>query len=155
MSKYVEPFSPKLRNDEFGNLAPYRNGRPHRGQDWSPKELSPIKASATGTVFASEWSDVLGWYVTYSAALTDNKGKVHNVFIQDAHLAKQSDLVKGDKVVAGVTVVGKVGGGKYKSGSASTGAHLHQTIGKANKSWTNPDVHLAPYKNLLNPLSFV
>ena len=155
MSKYVEPFSPKLRNDEFGNLAPYRNGRPHRGQDWSPKELSPIKASATGTVFASEWSDVLGWYVTYSAVLTDNKGKVHNVFIQDAHLAKKSDLVKGDKVVAGVTVIGKVGGGKYKSGSASTGAHLHQAIGKANKSWSNPDVHLAPYSNLLNPLSFV
>jgi murein DD-endopeptidase MepM/ murein hydrolase activator NlpD len=155
MSKYVEPFSPKLRNDEFGNLAPYRNGRPHRGQDWSAKELSPIKASATGTVFVSEWSDVLGWYVTYSAVLTDNKGKVHNVFIQDAHLAKKSDLVKGDKVVAGVTVIGKVGGGKYKSGSASTGAHLHQTIGKANKSWSNPDVHLAPYSNLLNPLSFV
>jgi murein DD-endopeptidase MepM/ murein hydrolase activator NlpD len=156
MSKYVEPFSPKLRNDEFGNLAPYRNGRPHRGQDWSPKELSPIKASGTGTVFASEWSDVLGWYVTYSAVLTDNKGKVHNVFIQDAHLAKKSDLVKGDKVVAGVTVVGRVGGGRNTpSGSASTGAHLHQTIGKANKSWSNPDVHLAPYKNLLNPLSFV
>jgi len=155
MSKYVEPFSPKLRNDEFGNLAPYRNGRPHRGQDWGAKELAPIKASASGTVFASEWSDVLGWYVTYSAVLTDNKGKVHNVFIQDAHLAKKSDLVKGDKVVAGVTVVGKVGGGKYKSGSASTGAHLHQTIGKANKSWSNPDVHLAPYSNLLNPLSFV
>jgi len=50
MSKYVEPFSPKLRNDEFGNLAPYRNGRPHRGQDWSAKELATIKASATGTV---------------------------------------------------------------------------------------------------------
>ena len=155
MTKYVEPFSPKLRGDEFGNLAPYRNGRPHRGQDWGAKELSPIKASASGTVFASEWSDVLGWYVTYSAVLTDNKGKVYNVFIQDAHLAKKSDLVKGDKVVAGVTVVGKVGGGKYKSGSASTGAHLHQTIGKANKSWSNPDVHLAPYSNLLNPLSFV
>jgi murein DD-endopeptidase MepM/ murein hydrolase activator NlpD len=114
MSKYVEPFSPKLRNDEFGNLAPYRNGRPHRGQDWSAKELSPIKASATGTVFASEWSDVLGWYVTYSAVLVDNKGKTHNVFIQDAHLAKKSDLVKGDKVVAGVTVIGKVGGGKTR-----------------------------------------
>jgi murein DD-endopeptidase MepM/ murein hydrolase activator NlpD len=155
MSKYVEPFSPKLRNDEFGNLAPYRNGRPHRGQDWSAKELATIKASASGTVFASEWSDVLGWYVTYSAVLTDNKGKVHNVFIQDAHLAKKSDLVKGDKVVAGETIIGKVGGGKYKSGSASTGAHLHQTIGKANKSWSNPDVHLAAYKDLLNPLSFV
>jgi len=156
MTKYVEPFSPKLRNDEFGNLAPYRNGRPHRGQDWSPKELSPIKASASGTVFASEWSDVLGWYVTYSAILVDNKGKTHNVFIQDAHLAKKSDLVKGDKVVAGVTVIGRVGGGRNTpSGSASTGAHLHQTIGKANKSWSNPDVHLAPYSNLLNPLSFV
>jgi murein DD-endopeptidase MepM/ murein hydrolase activator NlpD len=107
-------------------------------------------------VFASEWSDVLGWYVTYSAVLTDNKGKVHNVFIQDAHLAKKSDLVKGDKVVAGETIIGKVGGGKNTpSGSASTGAHLHQTIGKANKSWSNPDVHLAAYKDLLNPLSFV
>jgi murein DD-endopeptidase MepM/ murein hydrolase activator NlpD len=156
MSKYVEPFSPKLRNDEFGNLAPYRNGRPHRGQDWSAKELATIKASGTGTVFASEWSDGIGWYVTYSAQLTDKTGKVHNVFIQDAHLAKQSDLVKGDKVVAGVTVIGKVGGGKKTpSGKFSTGAHLHQTIGKANKAWSNPDVHLAPYKDLLNPLSFV
>ena len=155
MSKYVEPFSPKLRGDEFGNLAPYRNGRPHRGQDWQPKELSPIKASGTGTVFENAWSDVIGWYVTYSAVVTDNTGKTLNVFIQDAHLAKQSDLVKGDKVVAGVTIIGKVGGGKYKSGSASTGAHLHQTIGKANKSWSNPDVHLAPYSNLVNPLSLV
>ena len=156
MSKYFEPFSPKLRNDEFGNLAPYRNGRPHRGQDWSAKELATIKASASGTVFASEWSDGIGWYVTYSAQLTDKTGKVHNVFIQDAHLAAKSDLVKGDKVVAGVTVIGKVGGGKNTpSGKFSTGAHLHQTIGKANKSWTNPDVHLAPYSNLLNPLDFV
>ena len=155
MTKYVEPFAPKLRGDEFGNLAPYRNKRPHRGQDWAAKELSPIKASATGTVFSNAWSDVIGWYVTYSAVLTDSKGKVHNVFIQDAHLAKQSDLQKGDKVVAGETVIGKVGGGKYKSGSASTGAHLHQTIGKANKGWSNPDVHLAPYKDLFDPLSFV
>ena len=98
---------------------------------------------------------MLGWYVTYSSILTDKAGKTHNVFIQDAHLAKQSDLVKGDKVVAGETIVGKVGGGKYKSGSASTGAHLHQTIGKANKAWSNPNVHLAPYKDLLDPLSFV
>lgn len=152
---YVEPFSPKLRGDQFGNLAPYRNGRPHRGQDWAAKELSPIKASGSGTVFANDWSNVIGWYVTYSAVLTDKAGVKHNVFIQDAHLAKQSDLKKGDKVQAGVTVIGKVGGGKYKSGSASTGAHLHQTIGKANKAWSNPQVHLAPYSDLLNPLDFV
>ena len=87
--------------------------------------------------------------------VTIKAGVKHNVFIQDAHLAKQSDLQKGDKVQAGVTVIGKVGGGKYKSGSASTGAHLHQTIGKANKAWNNPQVHLAPYSDLLDPLSFV
>ena len=107
-------------------------------------------------MFASEWSDGIGWYVTYSAQLTDKTSKVHNVFIQDAHLAAKSDLVKGDKVVGGETVIGKVGGGKNTpSGKFSTGAHLHQTIGKANKSWSNPDVHLAPYSNLLNPLDFV
>jgi len=156
MSKYVEPFPAKTRGDVFGDLSPYRNGRPHRGQDWSAKELATIKASGTGTVFASEWSDGIGWYVTYSSVLTDNKGKVHNVFIQDAHLAAKSDLVKGDKVVAGVTVIGQVGGGKNTpSGKFSTGAHLHQTIGKANKAWSNFDVHLAPYSNLLNPLDFV
>lgn len=152
---YVEPFSPKLRGDEFGNLAPYRNGRPHRGQDWHPAELSPIKASGTGTVFLNEWSDVLGWFVVYSAVLTDKKDKKWNVFILDAHMAKQSDLKIGDKVQAGVTVIGKTGGGKYKSGSASTGSHLHQSIGKANKSWSNPAIHLAAYKDLLNPLDFV
>jgi len=155
MTKYVEPFSPKLRGDEFGNLAPYRNGRPHRGQDWHPAELTPIKASGTGTVFVNEWTDILGWILIYSATLTDKHGVDHNVFILDAHMAKQSDLKKGDKVTAGETVIGKTGGGKYKSGSASTGSHLHQTIGKANKAWSNPNVHLAPYTDLLDPLDFV
>ena len=67
MTKYIEPFSPKLRGDEFGNLAPYRNGRPHRGMDWHPAELSPIPAVASGTVFVNEWTDVLGWIVIHSA----------------------------------------------------------------------------------------
>ena len=48
--KYFEPFDPKTRGDELGNLAPYRQGRPHRGQDWAPKENSPIKAICDGTV---------------------------------------------------------------------------------------------------------
>jgi len=152
---YFEPFSPKFRGDIFGDLSPYRNGRPHRGQDWHPAELSLIKASGTGTVFVNEWSDVLGWFLVYSAILTDIAGVKHNVFILDAHMAKQSDLKKGDKVVGGETVIGKTGGGKYKSGSASTGSHLHQSIGKANKAWSNPNIHLAPYKDLLDPLDFV
>ena len=147
MTKYVEPFSPKLRGDEFGNLAPYRNGRPHRGQDWHPTELSSIKAITDGTIFLSEWSDVLGWFIVQSTK--------DSMWVLYAHLAKQSDLKKGDKVVADETVLGKVGGGKYKSGSASTGAHLHLSIGKANASYSNPQIHLSAYDDLLDPLKHI
>jgi len=145
---YFEPFPVKTRGDEFGNLAPYRNGRPHRGQDWSPKELSPIKAVTSGTVFLNEWSDVLGWFVVHSAK--------DGFWVLYAHLAEQSPLVKGAKVEGGKTVLGKVGGGKKTpSGSASTGAHLHLSIGKANKGWSNPEIHLAPYSDLVDPLKHI
>ena len=148
MTIYKEPFSAKLRGDEFGNLAPYRNGRPHRGQDWSPKELSPIKAITDGTIFLNEWSDVLGWFVVHSAK--------DGHWVLYAHLAKQSELKKNDKVIGGETVLGLVGGGKNsKSGTASTGAHLHLSIGKANKSWSNPEIHLCPYSNLIDPLKHI
>jgi murein DD-endopeptidase MepM/ murein hydrolase activator NlpD len=144
---YFEPFPAKTRNDEFGNLAPYRKGNKHRGQDWSPKELSPIKAITDGTVFINEWSDVLGWFLVHSTK--------DGFWVLYAHLAKQSDLVKGDKVVGGKTVLGKTGGGKYVSGSASTGSHLHLSIGKANKAYSNPEIHLAAYKDLIDPLKHI
>jgi murein DD-endopeptidase MepM/ murein hydrolase activator NlpD len=145
---YVEPFSPKLRGDVFGDLSPYRNGRPHRGQDWHPAEFSPIHAITDGTVFLNAWSDVLGWFVVHSAK--------DGMWVLYAHLAKQSELDKEDKVVAGKTVIGAVGGGKNsKSGTASIGAHLHLSIGKANKSWSNPDIHLAPYSELVDPLKHI
>ena len=147
MCKYFEPFPPATRGDEFGNLAEYRQGKKHRGQDWSPKELSPIKAITSGTIFVNEWSDVLGWFVVHSAK--------DGMWVLYAHLAKQSELPKGAKVVGGETVIGKTGGGKYKSGSASTGSHLHLSIGKANKSWSNPDIHLAAYKDLVDPLKHI
>jgi murein DD-endopeptidase MepM/ murein hydrolase activator NlpD len=144
---YKEPFSSKTRGDEFGNLAPYRNGRPHRGQDWSPKEFSPIPAITDGTVFLNEWSDVLGWFIVHSAK--------DGMWVQYAHLAEQSPLKVGTKVKLG-DVLGKVGGGKNsKSGTASTGAHLHMSIGKANKAWSNPKIHLASYEDLVDPLKHI
>ena len=146
MTLYIEPFPASTRNDEFGNLAPYRNGRPHRGQDWSPKELSPIPAITDGTIFVNEWSDVLGWFLVQSTK--------DGFWVLYAHLAKQSDLVKGTKVTAG-TILGKVGGGKYKSGSASTGAHLHLSMGKANASHSNPNIHLCAYDELIDPLKHI
>ena len=148
MTKYVEPFASKLRGDEFGNLAPYRNKRPHRGQDWSPKENSPIKAITDGTVFVNAWTDVLGWIVVHSTK--------DGFWVLYAHLAKQSTLTKGDKVKAGETVIGLVGGGKNTpSGTASTGAHLHLSIGKANKTFSNPNIHLAAYEDLVDPLKHI
>ena len=148
MTKYVEPFALKLRGDEFGNLAPYRNGRPHRGQDWSPKENAPIKAITDGTVFVNTWTDVLGWIVVHSTK--------DGYWVLYAHLAKESTLTKGDKVKAGETVIGLVGGGKNTpSGTASTGAHLHLSIGKANKTFSNPNIHLAAYEDLVDPLKHI
>lgn len=146
--KYFEPFPPKTRGDEFGNLAPYRAGRPHRGQDWSPKENSDIKAITDGTVFVNTWTDVLGWIIIHSAK--------DGHWVLYAHLAQQSPLKKNDKVIGGQTIIGKVGGGKNTpSGTASTGAHLHLSIGKANKAWSNPNIHLGPYDNLIDPLKHI
>ena len=93
-------------------------------------------------------TDVLGWIVIHSAK--------DGYWVLYAHLAEQSSLKKDDKVVAGQTVIGKVGGGKNTpSGSASTGAHLHLSIGKANKAWNNPKIHLAAYEDLVDPLKHI
>lgn len=145
---YFEPFPAKSRGDEFGNLAPYRNGRKHRGQDWSPKENSPIKAITTGTVGLVAWTDVLGWILVHSSH--DEK------WILYAHLAEKPSLVKGDKVEGGKTVIGKVGGGKNTpSGTASTGAHLHLSIGKMGANYSGVNVHLVGYEQLIDPLKHI
>ena len=147
MTKYIEPFAAKLRGDEFGNLAPYRNGRPHRGQDWHPAEKSPIPAIVDGTVFVNEWTDVLGHILIQSAG--------DGYWVLYAHLAEASPLAKGTKIKAG-DIIGKVGGGKNTPcGSASTGAHLHLSIGKANKDWGNPNIHLCAYDQLVDPLKHI
>jgi len=145
---YHEPFPVKTRGDEFGNLAPYRKGRPHRGQDWSPKENSPIKAITSGTVGLVAWTDVLGWILVHSSK--DQK------WILYAHLAEKPSLVKGDKVEGGKTIIGKDGGGKNTpSGTASTGAHLHLSIGEMGPNFSGVNVHLAPYDKLVDPLKHI
>lgn len=118
---YKEPFPKAKRGDGFKNMASYRK-HPHRGVDWSVAAHSPIKAITGGTILEVGWTDVLGNIVIQS---TFDKH-----YILYAHLAEPSTLKFKDKVEAGVTVIGKVGGGKdTPSGSASTGAHLHVTYG--------------------------
>ncbi len=142
-SVYAEPFPAKQRGDLFGNLAPYRNGRPHRGQDWSPAELSPIKSICAGKVHNVFWTDVLGWVIEVWEP-------IEKVFIQYAHVAPKTATVKKGDIIKLGQVIGKVGGGKNtKSGSASTGAHLHMQISK------KPNGHLAAYNQLIDPLKHI
>jgi murein DD-endopeptidase MepM/ murein hydrolase activator NlpD len=143
---YIEPFSKHLRGDEFGNNAPYRNGRKHRGQDWHPAELTEIPAITDGTIVKNEWTDGLGWIVVHSTY--DKK------YVLYAHMAKQSPHKIGTVITRG-TILGKVGGGKYKSGSFSTGAHLHLSIGKMGADYSGKDVHLVAYDLLYDPLKVI
>jgi len=134
--KYIEPFKAKYRGDEFGNLAPYRKGRPHRGQDWSPPEGSTIPAITDGTIHANGWSDALGWFVVQ--ATTDK------LFIVYAHLGKQSSRSAGSSIAIGEPI-GKVG----NTGTATTGPHLHLSISKKNNPIT------CAYNQLIDPLKHI
>jgi peptidoglycan hydrolase-like protein with peptidoglycan-binding domain len=139
--QYKEPFDKKLRNDQFGNMAPYRS-HPHRGTDWSPKELSPIPSAADGKVTQVFWSNVLGWVVEILHA--------DGVYFQYCHIAPKTVCVDpGENVKLG-QIIGKVGGGKKTpSGSASTGAHLHLGASRVKNG------HLAAYDKLMDPTKWI
>jgi murein DD-endopeptidase MepM/ murein hydrolase activator NlpD len=139
---YKEPFDKSLRGDEFGNLAPYRNGKPHRGQDWHPAENTIIPAISDATVHNIFWTDVLGNVVE----VVDADG----VYSQYSHLAKKPKSIKKGSVIKLGQPVGRTGGGpNTPSGSASTGSHLHLAMAKV------PNVHLAPYSKLIDPLKYI
>lgn len=149
---YKEPFNPKTRNDEFGNMASYRK-HPHRGQDWSPADKTPIPAICDGKVANIFWTDVLGWVIEiYNPA--------DKVWTQYCHIAPADNknpkkastatVKKGDFVKLG-QIIGKVGGSKATSpsGSASTGAHLHMGMSKKQNG------HKVAYNELIDPLKYI
>lgn len=132
MAQYREPFPASQRGDEFGNLAPYRKGRPHRGVDYSPKAGTVIPAVTNGAIKTNEWSDVLGWFIIQSTA--------DGLYVLYAHLLEQPKLSIGHYVHLG-DAIGKVG----NTGSATTGNHLHLSMGRSK------NVHLCPYDKLIDP----
>lgn len=115
---YVLPFpeSKIPKGGEFGN-----NDAPrtidHRGVDFAVAAGTPIKSATDGTVVLDKWSDILGWVLVVQCPRGVTWGY--------CHMREGSKLNIGDKVVAGETVIGKVG----NTGSASRGAHLHFTCG--------------------------
>jgi hypothetical protein len=150
---WVMPFPEKTITGEYGTLSAFRRKnkmQPHSGTDWAPggsnKGKTLIPAIADGTIKLVQWSAVLGWVVVQSAA--DKNGKIW--FIGYCHLAckkcginckggHDADIalkVKvGDKVQAGDVTHGMAIG---NTGNASSGAHLHATLGKAVKDVFGP-----------------
>jgi murein DD-endopeptidase MepM/ murein hydrolase activator NlpD len=135
MTAYIEPFDAKLRGDEFGNLAAYRKGRPHRGQDWHPKEGSTIPAITAGTVMAIFYSQGLGYCLIQST--------FDGYFVLYAHMESHEHKV-GDKLDMGSTV-GKVG----NTGTLTTGPHLHLSMA------TSKNVAECLYDKLIDPLKHI
>jgi murein DD-endopeptidase MepM/ murein hydrolase activator NlpD len=125
------PFDPKFITGRFGTLSEFRkkNGmQPHSGLDFARPEGTPIPSIASGTIVLQQWSDVLGNVSVLRVMGHDKK----LYYVGFCHLAKPG-LEVGTKVKEGDTI-GLVG----NTGSASSGAHLHLTVGREIKSTFGP-----------------
>ena len=125
------PFDPKFITGRFGTLSEFRkkNGmQPHSGVDWAQPEGTPIPSIASGTIVLQQWSDVLGNVSVLRVMDKDKK----LAYVGFCHLAKPG-LEVGTKLKEG-DIVGYVG----NTGSASSGAHLHLTVGREIKSVFGP-----------------
>jgi hypothetical protein len=150
---WVMPFPEKSITGEFGTMSAFRiknKMQAHSGTDWAPsgsnKGKTLIPAIANGTVVLVQFSKVLGWVVVQTAA--DAKGKIWHIGY--CHLACKKcginckgghsaeiamSLKTGDKLTAGDVSHGMTIG---NSGVASSGAHLHATLGKGVKDVFGP-----------------
>jgi murein DD-endopeptidase MepM/ murein hydrolase activator NlpD len=149
MSKWILPFADKFITGHYGTLSDYRRRmkmQPHSGTDWARPAGTLIPALTSGTVKLIQFSKILGWVVVQSGR--DNKGKIQYIgychLFCSEHGAKCHGPEQGCKTPLESTKIGdKVEvGQKYlrvgNSGSASTGAHLHLTIGDTIKSVFGP-----------------
>jgi murein DD-endopeptidase MepM/ murein hydrolase activator NlpD len=88
----------------------------HRGTDYNGfKAGAKLKAVSDGKIVLNSYSAILGNVVVLKVGLN---------FFGYCHLQEPSPLKPGTKVLAG-DVIGKAG----TTGSASSGVHLHLTLG--------------------------
>ena len=146
MADWILPFPDSKITGHFGTMSEYRRRnkmQAHSGTDWGVKSGTLIPAITDGTVKLIHYSSVLGWVVVQTG--WDNITK-RTKYIGYCHLncsfhgaeckgPKQGcktplkSTKVGDKVKAGQKYL-KVG----NSGSATTGSHLHATLGNSLKS---------------------
>ena len=149
---WIMPFPEKAITGEYGTMSEFRrkNGmQAHSGTDWAPagsnKGKTAIPAVAKGTIKLIQWSNVLGWVIVQSA-MDKNKQLwyigychvacgTHGIDCKGPAVKCVSPVKKkvGDKLEAGATVA-FIG----NTGSASSGAHLHATLGKKLKDVFGP-----------------
>jgi murein DD-endopeptidase MepM/ murein hydrolase activator NlpD len=108
------------RGTAFGvKDAAHPNG--HRGTDYNGfPEGTPVHAVSDGKIALVQWSSVLGWVIVLQVGLR---------YFGYCHLHEQPILKRNDKVKIG-DVLGKAG----TTGSASSGTHLHFTLGLSKNS---------------------
>ena len=136
------PFEPKFITGRFGTLSEYRrkhNMQSHSGVDWARPEGTPIPAIANGTIVLQQFSQVLGNVSVLRVMDKDKK----LWYVGLCHL-KAEGLPVGTKVQEGDTIA-FVG----NTGSASSGAHLHLTVGDTIKSV------FGPTDSKIDPIEFI
>lgn len=150
---WVMPFPEKSITGEFGTMSAFRRARnmqAHSGTDFAPagsnRGQTLIPAIANGTVVLVQFSKVLGWVVVQTAA--DLKGKIWHigychlkckkcgVNCKGGHSAAVAMSLKvGERLIAGDVSHGMTMG---TSGIASSGVHLHATLGRKVKDVFGP-----------------
>lgn len=143
---WVMPFPYTSISGHYGTVSAYRRLKgmqPHSGTDWAQREGTPIPAISHGTIKLVQWSNILGWVVVQTAwDYAKNKTK----YIGYCHLycnqhgssctgtaigcTNPFPVKVGQKVTAGTAFGIKVS----TTGSASTGPHLHATLGDSVKA---------------------
>jgi murein DD-endopeptidase MepM/ murein hydrolase activator NlpD len=129
-----EPYDKKWRGDLFGNLAPYRNGQPHRGMDWKVPAGTIIPAIGEGLVRDIFFSEILGWTV---------EQQIGDIFVQYSHLQEKPKSLQMKMPIKQGQPIGRVG----STGTAATGPHLHISASK------KPHVNLVGYDQLIDPIT--
>ena len=127
MSKWKLPFAEKFVTGEFGTRSKFRianNLGSHRGTDWARPSGTKIPAVTDGTVALVQYSKILGHVIVHTG-WADGK----TWYIGYSHLLEESHLKVGDAVKVGDTI-GMMG----STGSASSGPHLHATLGTTTKA---------------------
>lgn len=127
MANFMLPFPLSKVTGEFNTRSAYRIKHglgAHRGTDWAMPNKTPIPAVGSGTIKYVGSSKVLGHVIVQSVWA---EGKTW--YVGYCHLAEAPTLQVNDKVETG-DVVGLVG----NTGSASSGPHLHATLGTTVKS---------------------